>query len=84
MQNGPAAQAIPLMRFYGSTEHPSITATRLERDVPSETMDGTPLPGVEVRIVDDRGKDVTTGEIGEIWSRGPDCCEGYVDATLTR
>ena len=35
------------------------------------TTDGRPLPGVEIRLVDDDGNDVELGMPGEIWSRGP-------------
>ncbi len=30
---------------------------------------GKPLPGVELRIVDGVGKDLPTGEVGELWTR---------------
>ena len=45
--------------------------------------DGRPLEGVEVRIVDDDGHDVRGGEVGEIWSRGPDLFAGYTVPELT-
>ncbi len=38
---------------------------------------GKPVPGYETRIVDDHGKDVGTGEIGELIVRGPSAGEGY-------
>ncbi|MGE2727401.1 AMP-binding protein [Mycolicibacterium pulveris] len=62
-------------RSYGSTEHPSITGSR--PDAPQDKRlltDGNARPGVEIKIADD----------GEILSRGPDLCLGYLDATLTR
>ncbi len=61
-------------RSYGSTEHPSITGCSL--DDPEDkrlTTDGRVLSGVELRL----------DEIGEISSRGPDCCLGYTDPELT-
>lgn len=61
-------------RAYGSTEHPSITASTL--DAPARerlTTDGRAMPGVEIRIAED----------GEILSRGPDLCLGYTDPDLT-
>jgi len=65
---------IVVYRSYGSTEHPSITGCDLEDDESKRlNTDGRPLPGVELRLGDD----------GEIFSRGPDCCAGYTDATLT-
>jgi malonyl-CoA/methylmalonyl-CoA synthetase len=38
---------------------------------------GLPLPGIAVRVVDDRGRDVADGEAGELWVRGPTVCAGY-------
>ncbi|MGH8978341.1 MAG: AMP-binding protein, partial [Acidimicrobiia bacterium] len=75
---------ITTTRSYGSTEHPSVTAS--SADSPRERRlytDGSPLPGVEMRVVDEAGNDVAAGEPGEIWSRGPDCFAGYTDPRLT-
>ncbi|MQY18860.1 AMP-binding protein [Nocardia macrotermitis] len=61
-------------RAYGSTEHPSITASRYTApEFERLSTDGRPLPGVEIRLADD----------GEILSRGPDLCLGYTDDELT-
>ncbi|WP_067887466.1 AMP-binding protein [Nocardia vaccinii] len=61
-------------RAYGSTEHPSITASRYTApEFERLCTDGRPLPGVEIRLADD----------GEILSRGPDLCLGYTDRELT-
>lgn len=38
---------------------------------------GRPLPGSEIRIVDERGRDAAPGEPGEIWIRGPSVFSGY-------
>jgi acyl-CoA synthetase (AMP-forming)/AMP-acid ligase II len=38
---------------------------------------GKPTPTTDVRIVDDAGKDLPQGEIGEIWMRGPNVIPGY-------
>jgi acyl-CoA synthetase (AMP-forming)/AMP-acid ligase II len=70
--------------MYGSTEHPSITGSRHEEPEAFRlATDGHPLPGVEIRILDDDGLPVAVGRPGEIWSRGPDCCMGYTDPALT-
>jgi acyl-CoA synthetase (AMP-forming)/AMP-acid ligase II len=75
---------ISIIRSYGSTEHPSTTgATHDEPRVKRNTTDGRPLPGVEIRLVDEQGQDVPAGTPGEILSRGPDRFVGYVDASLT-
>jgi acyl-CoA synthetase len=75
---------LALLRSYGSTEHPSTVGTfPHEPEEKRLYTDGSVLPGVEVRIVDDDGNDLPQGEQGEIWSRGPDRCLGYTDAALT-
>ena len=38
---------------------------------------GKPLPGVEIRIVDEDGTDVSTNEQGEIIASGPQLMKGY-------
>jgi acyl-CoA synthetase len=78
------AMGISIVRMYGSTEHPSITGSR--HDGPRDKRlytDGRPLPGVEIRLLDDDGKEVSAGTPGEIHSRGPDCFPGYTDPVLT-
>lgn len=61
-------------RSYGSTEHPSITGSRPDAALDKRLLtDGNPRPGVEVKIAGD----------GEILSRGPDLCLGYLDAELS-
>jgi acyl-CoA synthetase (AMP-forming)/AMP-acid ligase II len=61
-------------RSYGSTEHPSITGSRPDaREDKRLLTDGNARPGVEIRLADD----------GEILSRGPDLCLGYLDSELS-
>ena len=38
---------------------------------------GRPLPDVELKVVDDDGKQLPTGEIGELWVRTPRVMKGY-------
>jgi len=41
---------------------------------------GVPIPGTECRLVDhDTGQDVERGEPGEIWLRGPQVMQGYLN-----
>ena len=38
---------------------------------------GRPLPDVELKVVDDDGKELPIGEIGELWVRTPRVMKGY-------
>ena len=79
------ALGIDVFRSYGSTEHPSITGCWGEdRPEKRKYTDGRPLPGVEVRLVDDDGHEVARGTPGEIVSRGPDMFLGYTDPQRTQ
>lgn len=62
---------------YGLTETaPTLTSNRMTpRPKPGSV--GQPLPGVELRIVDERGEDVELGDTGEIVVRGPNVFKGY-------
>jgi acyl-CoA synthetase (AMP-forming)/AMP-acid ligase II len=78
------AMGISLVRSYGSTEHPSTTGSRHEAPRNKRLYtDGRPLPGVELRLIDEAGHDIGVGEPGQILSRGPDCFMGYTDPVLT-
>jgi acyl-CoA synthetase len=78
------AIGIECTRSFGCTEHPSITGSTFDDpwDQRART-DGRPLPGVEMRLVGEDGRDVGVGEPGEIVSRGPDCFFGYTDPQRT-
>lgn len=76
---------IECVRSYGSTEHPSITGSDYSAPWDQRCRtDGPARPGVEIRLINERGDDVELGEPGEILSRGPDCSFGYTDPELTR
>ncbi|HXY92449.1 MAG TPA: AMP-binding protein [Acidimicrobiia bacterium] len=76
---------VSIVRGYGSTEHPSTTGAHHEEPEAKRLhTDGRPHPGVEVRVVDDDGHDVPTGDDGEVLSRGPELFEGYTDPELTK
>jgi acyl-CoA synthetase (AMP-forming)/AMP-acid ligase II len=68
---------VPLHNGYGMTESsPTIAQTML--DAPREDCAaGHPIPGIELRFVGIDGFDVPTGEVGELWVRGPNVMLGY-------
>ena len=62
---------------YGLTETaPTLTSNRM-MPKPRAGSVGKELPGVELRIVDDAGRDVEIGDTGEIVVRGPNVFKGY-------
>jgi long-chain acyl-CoA synthetase len=63
---------------YGSVELGGGVAIRVITPVPLPTSGWLrPLPGNRVRVVDDTGGDVATGEVGELLIRGPSLMRGY-------
>ncbi|MGA4539079.1 AMP-binding protein [Uniformispora flossi] len=75
---------LPFERFitaYGLTEcHGTATMCREDDDPETvATTNGSALPSVEVRIVGPDGSDLPTGEPGEVWVRGYNVTEGYLD-----
>ncbi len=60
----------------GSTEMLHIFLSNAPGDVVYGTS-GLPVPGYEVRLVDEHDEDVGDGEVGELLVRGPSSAEGY-------
>jgi acyl-CoA synthetase (AMP-forming)/AMP-acid ligase II len=74
---------VGVVSSWGLTECPIATHCALDAgDAILATTEGTPVPGVELRLVDARGADVPVGDEGEILVRGPQLFQGYVDASL--
>lgn len=72
--------ALGLHNIYGSTETTSpvtMLPSRLAAERPDSV--GFPLPGVEVVVMDEDGREVPRGESGELWIRGPMVVPGYWD-----
>ncbi len=62
---------------YGLSEtSPVATANRFDAEEFTGTI-GLPIPSTEVAILDDDGRDVPLGEVGEICIRGPQVMTGY-------
>ncbi|BBY44334.1 long-chain-fatty-acid--CoA ligase [Mycolicibacterium celeriflavum] len=66
-----------LLQVYGQTETTG-SITQLDRHDPELLRScGKPFEWVEVRIVDDAGRDVPTGTVGELWTRSRQNMRGY-------
>jgi len=65
-----------ILERYGMTETLMNISNPYEGERRAGTV-GLPLPGVEVRIVDDNGRDVVGEEEGEVWLRGSNVFHGY-------
>ncbi|NBE53629.1 long-chain-fatty-acid--CoA ligase [Streptomyces sp. YC537] len=68
----------PAYSAFGQTEmSPTTTMLRAEDAVRKMGSVGTPLPGIEVRVVDEDMNDVPVGAVGEVVYRGPTTMLGY-------
>jgi long-chain acyl-CoA synthetase len=68
----PEMFGIPLRSFWGSTETFGTFTFGLQPGAVSR-----PAPGTEFRLVDDKGKPVPRGAVGELLVRGPSVSVGY-------
>lgn len=66
-----------LLERYGMTELGMVLSNSLERRVPGHV--GWPMPGVEVRLVDETGTDVPEGSTGDLLVRGPQVFDRYLN-----
>ncbi|MDN5361720.1 MAG: long-chain acyl-CoA synthetase [Moorella sp. (in: firmicutes)] len=69
--------AFPLVEGYGLSEAAPVVCLNPLDGVRKPGSIGLPLPGVEVRVVDDNDRDVPRGEVGELIVRGPNVMSGY-------
>ncbi len=66
-----------ILEGYGLSEA-TAALTGHARDIPRKAGSvGRPLPGVEIRIVDEHDQDLPVGEVGEIIARGPNIMQRY-------
>ncbi len=74
------AQRLPgltLINAYGATETTSpVTMMPPGQPRPLDSV-GVALPAADIRVMDDDGREVPTGEVGELWIAGPMVVPGY-------
>jgi len=71
-----ALWGVDILDGVGSTEMLHIFLSNAPGDVAYGTS-GNAVPGYELRLVDEDGSDVATGEIGELLVRGASAADGY-------
>src|SRR6266566_92098 len=71
-----AAVGVDILDGIGSTEMLQTFLSNRPGDVRYGST-GKPVPGYEVKIVDEHGDEAAAGEIGELAVRGPTAAEGY-------
>jgi long-chain acyl-CoA synthetase len=71
---------VPVRQLYGCTEAGCVTVNVDDDAVATSGSVGTPIEGVELRIVDESGAPVDAGRIGDVLIRGAGMTPGYADA----
>jgi len=61
---------------YGLTETSPTVTMNTPDDIRVGTV-GKPLIGTEIKVIDEEGKALPTGEVGELLVRGPQVMQGY-------
>jgi long-chain acyl-CoA synthetase len=74
-------QVGPILEGYGLTESSCIVAFNPPGQTYRPGSVGLPMPGCEVRVVDDSGRPLGPGERGELIVRGPHIMHGYLNRT---
>ena len=69
---------LKLLQVYGLSETGFLTALQDHEHTPKRLLScGRPGPGVDVRVVDDTGKELGIGRPGELVARGANVMRGY-------
>lgn len=68
---------IPILEGDGPTECSPVTCVNPPDGLRKPGSVGLPIPGVEMRILDGRGREVPDGVAAEVCVRGPNVMKGY-------
>jgi long-chain acyl-CoA synthetase len=66
-----------MLEGYGLSETSPVSSFNQPANPAKPGSIGTPIPGVEMKLVDDDGNEVPAGEVGEIAIRGENVMKGY-------
>jgi len=66
-----------VLEGYGLSETSPVASFNHPGQVRKPGSIGTPIEGVEMKVVDEEGKDIDQGEVGEIVIKGPNVMKGY-------
>jgi long-chain acyl-CoA synthetase len=73
-----AKYGVPIFEGYGPTECGPVLTVNPPRGRRKIGSVGPAIPEVELRIVDEAGRPLPPGEVGEIVARGPNVMQGYL------
>ncbi|MEL6252304.1 MAG: AMP-binding protein [Bacteroidota bacterium] len=67
----------PILEGYGLSETSPVLSTNPNDGTDQIGTIGVPIPNTDMKIMDDQGNEVATGERGEICAKGPQVMRGY-------
>jgi len=71
---------VPLLEGYGLTEAaPVVSLNPLKKEMRKPGTVGLPLPGIEVKVVNESGDQLPPGIAGELLVKGPNVMRGYLN-----
>ena len=72
-----AVVGVPIIEGYGLTEASPVLTVNPITNTDYNGSIGLPLPSTDVMIQDDQGNELSLGEAGELYARGPQVMQGY-------
>ncbi|QUG40724.1 long-chain-fatty-acid--CoA ligase [Psychrobacillus sp. INOP01] len=70
---------VKVQNIYGQTENsPAATTLKDHYALDKVGSVGEPVPGTQVQVVDEQGKPLLPGQVGEIVIKGPQLMKGYL------